>query len=53
MLMPLATTAGLAVWIVLWATGTKSFDAFMITLVMLVLAIGVKMLLPYRPGKRS
>ena len=30
----LTLIAGLVVWIVLWALGTKGFDAFMITVVM-------------------
>ena len=34
----LTTTAGLVVWIVLWAIGVKSFDAFLITVVMIILA---------------
>ena len=34
----LTTTAGLSLWIVLWAIGVKSFDAFLITLVMILLA---------------
>ena len=34
----LTTIAGLVIWIVLWALGVKAFDAFMITLVMIVIA---------------
>jgi Mn2+/Fe2+ NRAMP family transporter len=34
----LTTIAGLVVWIVLWAIGVKSFDAFMITIGMIVVA---------------
>ena len=37
-LLLLTTIAGLVVWIVLWAIGVKSFDAFLITLVMILLA---------------
>ena len=29
----LATTAGLVVWIVLWAIGAKAIDAFLVTVV--------------------
>jgi hypothetical protein len=34
----LTTIAGLVVWIVLWSLGVKSFDAFLITLLMIILA---------------
>ena len=34
----LTTIAGLALWIVLWALGVKSFDAFLITILMVVIA---------------
>ena len=35
----LTLIAGLVVWVVLWALGAKGFDAFMITTLMLVLAV--------------
>jgi hypothetical protein len=53
MLLVLTATAGLCVWIVLWAFGVKGFDSFLITAVMVVLAIGVRNLLPYLPGRRD
>jgi hypothetical protein len=37
-LLLLTTIAGLVVWIVLWSIGVKSFDAFMITVLMIILA---------------
>jgi hypothetical protein len=49
----LTTTAGLALWIVLWAIGVKAFDAFMITVLMIVVAAGVRVFSPYLPGNRS
>jgi hypothetical protein len=48
----LTLIAGLVVWVVLWAIGAKSFDAFLITLVMLVVAAAVRLLMPYLPGNR-
>jgi Mn2+/Fe2+ NRAMP family transporter len=48
----LTTIAGLCLWIVLWATGTKAFDAFLLTLGMVVLATTVRMILPSLPGSR-
>jgi len=48
----LTLTVGLIVWIVLWAIGVKSFDAFMITALMVVIAATLRMLAPYLPGNR-
>ena len=48
----LTTTFGLMLWIVLWAIGVKSFDAFLITLGLVILAATARMLLPALPGNR-
>jgi len=40
------------VWIVLWAIGAKSFDAFLITLLMLVIAAATRLVVPHLPGNR-
>ncbi|MEA2248104.1 MAG: hypothetical protein QOH46_2633 [Solirubrobacteraceae bacterium] len=48
-----ATTVGLIIWIVLWAIGAKAFDAFMITVLIAVVAVTVRMLAPYLPGNRD
>jgi hypothetical protein len=45
--------AGLVVWIVLWAFGIKSIDAFMITLAMLIVAVAGRILSPFLPGNRT
>jgi hypothetical protein len=47
-----ATTFGLIVWIVLWAIGVKSFDAFLLTLFIIVLAAAGRILAPFLPGKQ-
>ena len=44
--------AGLTVWIVLWAIGVKGFDAFLVTIVMLIVATTVHLLMPFLPGNR-
>ena len=49
----LTTTAGLIVWIVLWAIGVKSFDAFLITMLMVLLAATWQLVSPYLPGDRG
>jgi hypothetical protein len=48
----LTLITGLVVWVVLWAIGAKALDAFLITLVMLVVAAAVRLLVPYLPGNR-
>jgi hypothetical protein len=48
----LTTIAGLVVWIVLWAIGVKSFDAFLITITMIVIAATAHVFAPYLPGRR-
>ena len=49
----LTLIAGLVVWIVLWAIGVKSFDAFMITIVMLLVAVAAHLIWPVLPGNRD
>jgi Mn2+/Fe2+ NRAMP family transporter len=46
----LTLIAGLVVWIVLWATGVKGFDAFMITIVMVLIAAALHIVAPFLPG---
>ena len=48
----LTTSAGLVIWIVLWAIGVKSFDAFLITLLMVLIAATLRFVTPYLPGNR-
>ena len=49
----LTTCAGLVIWIVLWALGVKSFDAFLITVLMIVIAATAHIVAPFLPGNRS
>jgi hypothetical protein len=49
----LTTIAGLVVWIVLWSIGVKSFDAFMITVLMVVIAATAHIVAPFLPGNRA
>jgi hypothetical protein len=49
----LTLTAGLVIWVILWATGTKSLDAFFIPALLVVIAAAVQMLAPHMPGRRS
>jgi hypothetical protein len=43
--------AGLVIWLVLWSLGAKSFDAFMVTTLVIVLAATARMLVPFLPGR--
>jgi hypothetical protein len=48
----LALIAGLVVWIVGWALGIKSFDAFLVTLLILLVAASGRILSVFLPGER-
>jgi hypothetical protein len=47
----LATTFALVVWIVLWAMGAKSLDAFLVSTVIITLAATGRILKSYLPGR--
>jgi hypothetical protein len=49
----LTATAGLCIWIILWALGTSGFDAILIAVALVLLAIGVRNLVPFLPGRRG
>jgi hypothetical protein len=48
----LAVTAGLMVWIVLWALGAKGFDAFMLAALIMLVGACARILAGYLPGRR-
>lgn len=47
-----AATLGLVVWIILWAIGWKSIDAFMITTLIIMLGATARLLAPYLPTRQ-
>ena len=49
----LTATAGLVVWIVLWALGSKGFDAFMLAAAVILVGATLRILSGYLPGRRS
>ena len=49
----LATSAALVLWIVLWAIGTKAFDAFMLATAIVVLVATARIAMRYLPGRGS
>jgi hypothetical protein len=46
-------TGGLVVWIVLWALGAKSFDAFLLSAAIILTGAALRILSGYLPGRRS
>ncbi len=49
----LSLIAGFALWIILWGTSImKSFDAFLLALLIVLLAAATSLILPYLPGGR-
>ena len=52
MLLVISTAAAMVIWIILWAIGAKGFDAFMVALLIVLLAATVHLVLPYLPGRR-
>jgi hypothetical protein len=49
----LSVTAGLVVWIVLWALGAKGFDAFLLAAAIILTGALVRIASGYLPGRRS
>jgi hypothetical protein len=49
----LTVTAGLIIWVVLWALGAKGFDAFLLATVIILVGASLKILAGYLPGRRS
>jgi hypothetical protein len=47
------TTVGLVFWLVIWAMGVKAIDAFMITLLLVLLGSTARIIAPYLPGNRD
>lgn len=53
MTLLLAIVFGLVVWIVVWALNHSGFDAFMIAVAITLIAVGVRVLSGYLPGRRD
>lgn len=53
MSLVVAAATGLVIWIVLWSLNAKAFDAFLITLTLLLVVAIARMVAPYLPGNRS
>jgi hypothetical protein len=53
MIVFLATIVGLVLWLVLWSINVKAFDAFMLTVLIIVIAAAVQSMIPFLPGNRE
>ncbi len=49
----LTATAGLCIWIIVWALNVSGLDAIFFAVGMVLIAIGVRNLLPFLPGRRD
>jgi len=49
----LTATAGLCLWIILWSLNISGLDSILIGIVMVLIALGVRQLLPFLPGRRD
>jgi hypothetical protein len=45
--------AGLCLWIILWSLNISGFDAILIAVLMVLIAIAIRNLLPFLPGRRE
>ena len=48
----LTLIAGLVIWIVTWAIGFKSFDGFLVGMLLVLLAAATRLVIPFLPGGR-
>jgi hypothetical protein len=49
----LTATAGLCIWIIIWSLNVSGLDAILLAIVMVLVAIGIRNLLPLLPGRRD
>lgn len=49
----LTATAGLCLWLILWSLNVSGFDAILIAVLMVLVAVAVRSLIPFLPGRRD
>jgi hypothetical protein len=49
----LTLTAGLVIWIVMWAVGSKGIDAFLVATAVILIGATLRIVSGYLPGRRS
>lgn len=52
MLVIMSLTAGLVLWIVLWSLGVKAIDGGLLLMILVLVAVGVRMVMNFLPGQR-
>ena len=45
--MLVALTVGLVFWIIAWSLGVKAFDAFMVTILLTLIAATARIMMPF------
>jgi hypothetical protein len=53
MTLTLWTTAALVLWIVLWSVGAKAWDAFMLSMLIIIVGATIESLKRYQSNRRS
>jgi hypothetical protein len=46
-------TAGLVLWIILWALNVSGFDGILIAIAMVLVVIGIRNVVPYLTGRKD
>ena len=50
MRMTFVATAAVSLWLILWAQGVKSFDGFLVAVLIILIAAGIKYAWQFLPG---
>jgi len=53
MALVVTTTAGLALWIILWALGVSGLDGILIAIAMVLLVTGILNVVPQLTGRKD
>lgn len=53
MALVVTATAGLALWIVLWALNVSGFDGILIAIAMVLLVTGIRNVVPHLTGRKD
>lgn len=53
MAIVVTATAGLCIWIVLWALNVSGFDGILIAFAMVLLVTGIRTVLPHLTGRKD
>jgi hypothetical protein len=53
MMLTMWTTAALVLWLVLWSLGAGAFDAFMIPVLIIIIAATAQTLRRHMPNRRA